>query len=440
MASVVRLKPAQRSPYWFACYTDPTGRRLKKTTRLTSKSKALEMARALQKASDEARRGALTEARTRELLSEVLQSVNGEGLRVFTVEQWFEHFVKQKRKSRADRTARRHEQMMAEFLEFLGNRARLNIAAITSQDIARFRDHRQSLGLAPATVNIDIVILSAAFNAAWKQGHVAVNPCSAIEPLKDRPQRKHVFTPEQVSALVKAAGGDWKGLILVAFYTGARLGDCANLRWQDIDLVSEIKTIRFQPGKGGDEVVTVIHPVLEDYLLSLPTPKSDEEFLFPLLAQRVVSLLSAHFRKIMEEARIQQRVIRERSKSGSGRSVNALSFHSLRHSFASILSNAGVAEEMRMALTGHTTRAIHQRYSHHDLERLRDTVAVLPSIVVPISKEIAEKISKSAAELRKFGIPKERAEEKARWMHARVVKVEPFEPSPVRKSKAEGTR
>jgi len=35
------------------------------------------------------RRGALTEARTRELLSEVLQSVNGEGLHVFTLEQWF---------------------------------------------------------------------------------------------------------------------------------------------------------------------------------------------------------------------------------------------------------------------------------------------------------------------------------------------------------------
>ena len=33
----------------------------------------------------------------------------------------------------------------------------LNIAAITSRDIASFRDHRHSLGLAPATVNIDEV-------------------------------------------------------------------------------------------------------------------------------------------------------------------------------------------------------------------------------------------------------------------------------------------
>src|SRR5438046_10758972 len=96
----------------------------------------MEIVRALHKATDEARRGALTESRTRELLSEVLQSVNGEGLRVFTVAEWFDHFVKQKKKSRAEKTAERHEQTMREFMNFLGPRANLNIAAITSRDIS----------------------------------------------------------------------------------------------------------------------------------------------------------------------------------------------------------------------------------------------------------------------------------------------------------------
>ncbi len=368
----------KRSPFWYACYTDATGHRLKKSTQLTAKSKALEMARGLEKAALEAKRGTLTEARTRELLGEILQSVGDQTLRVFSVAEWLDHFVKQKRKSRAATTAARHEQMMDEFVEFLGPSAKLNIAAITSRDIAGFRDKRESLGLAPATVNLDITILSSAFNAAWKQGHISVNPCAAIEPLKDKPHRKHVFTTEQVSALVKAAEGDWKGLILTAFYSGARLGDCANLRWQDIDLVSQIKTIRFQPRKGGGEVITVIHPALQDYLLSLPTAESDDAFLFPSLAQRNASPLSKAFRQLMEQACIEQRVIRQRGKSG--RSVNALSFHSLRHSFSSILANAGVSEERRMALTGHSTRSVHQVYSHHDLEVLRDAVAVLPRI------------------------------------------------------------
>src|SRR2546430_1147702 len=285
MACVVRDKAERngkpRSPFWYACFTDATGKRLKKSTGQTSRSKALKMAHTWQKASEEASQLRLTEASAREVISELMQSVGGESLTVFTVEQWFGHFVNQKKKSRAAKTGARHAQTMRGFIEFLGPKARLNIAAITSKDIADFRDRRQSLGLAPATVNLDVTILSAAFNSALRQGHVSVNPCLAIEPLKNKPQRKGVFTPQQIAALLKAAEGDWRGLILLAFYSGQRLLDCANLRWRDVDFVSDIKTIRFQVRKTGAEVITVVHPALEDYLLSLPTAKSDDEYIFP---------------------------------------------------------------------------------------------------------------------------------------------------------------
>ena len=377
MASVAKHP---RSPFWYACYTDPTGRRMKKSTGLTARSKALEMARALQRAADDARRGALTEARARELLSEMLQSVNGgEGLRVFTVAQWLDLFVKGKRKSRSAATFLRHQQTMREFIEFLGRRADLNIAAITSKDVSDFRDRRQSRGLAPATLNLDVAILSSAFNSAWRQGLISINPALAVEPLKNKPQRKHVFSPEQVTALVNAAEGDWRGLILVGFYTGQRLGDCASLRWQDVDLA--LKTIRFQSRKTGTEITGVVHPALGDHLLSLPTPESNDEFLFPTLAARGVNRLSNEFRKIMEAAHVDEGVIRSRAANSSGRSVHALSFHSLRHAFASILANAGIPEELRMTLIGHAGKAMHQRYSHHERERLLDAISVLPKVL-----------------------------------------------------------
>jgi integrase len=394
MAFVIR-DTRQRSPFWYAAFRGATGRWLKKSTKQTSKSKALELARAWEKASGQARQKSLTEARTREILSEILESVNGEGLHIFTVAEWFDHFVNQKKKSRADKTATRHGQMMREFIDFLGARANLNIATVTSPDIAGFRDHRQSLGLAPSTLNVDITVLSAAFNSALRQGHISVNPCAEIEDVKDSAERKHTFLPEQVSALVESANKlaqsgkrqenpwrDWPGLILAAFYTGQRLGDCANIQWKHVDLVSEIKTIRFAPRKdgGGKTVVIVAHPVLEDFLLSLPAPKSDDEFVFPSLAQRKISPLSKAFKKIMTQARIANSVIRKRSESGSGRNVNALTFHSLRHSFTSILANAGISEELRMALTGHVSRDIHQGYTHHELARLRDAIGVLPRI------------------------------------------------------------
>ena len=384
MATVVK-DSRKRSPYWYACYTDATGRQLKKSTGQTSKAKAMEICRALQRVEMLARERALTEIKTREILSEVLERVTGEGLRVFTTRQWLEHCVKQKKKSRSRKTAARHEQMMNEFVASLGRRADLNIAAITAKDIADFRDSRERHGLAPATINLDVTILSSAFNSARKQGHVSVNPCAAIEPLPDTSERKETFTPEQVTALVNVAEGDWRGLILTAFYTGARLGDCANLRWKNIDLLSAIHTIRYRPRKGGkSDVIIAIHPALEDYLLTLPAADNDEAFLFPTLADRAISPLSKFFKHLMEQARIKQRLIRERQTNGEhktkGRSVNALSFHSLRHSFSSLLANAGVREEVRMALTGHTTREVHQGYTHHELASFRDAVSLLPRI------------------------------------------------------------
>jgi hypothetical protein len=210
--------PTGRSPYWYAVYRDETGRRLKKSTKLTSKSKALEMAHLLQKAAKEARQHRLTEGRARQLLGELLEGLNGESLPVYTLEKWLEHFVKQKQKSRADKTALRYEQVKKDFVEFLGSRARLNIAAVSSKDIADFRDKREAQGLAPSTLNGDITILSAAFNGALRQGHISVNPCAAIEPVRDKvTARKDTFTPKQVTALIKVADGDWPGLIRVAF-------------------------------------------------------------------------------------------------------------------------------------------------------------------------------------------------------------------------------
>jgi len=69
MPYVVR-HPTGRSPFWYAVYRDETGRRLKKSTKLTSKSKAL--AHMLQKAAKEARQNRLTEGRARQLLGELL--------------------------------------------------------------------------------------------------------------------------------------------------------------------------------------------------------------------------------------------------------------------------------------------------------------------------------------------------------------------------------
>ena len=48
--------------------------------------------------------------------------------------------------------------------------------------------------------------------------------------------------------------------------------------------------------------------------------------------------------------------------------------------FTSALVNAGVAPELRMKLTGHTTEAAHRGYTHLEMESLRAAIGKLPTI------------------------------------------------------------
>jgi integrase len=197
---------------------------------------------------------------------------------------------------------------------------------------------------------------------------------------KEEQASKGTFDIEQLQSLLKAARTmDWRGAILLAFYTGARLQDVANMRWKSVDLQEQL--ISFRAGKTGENVTVPMHSGLHAYLLELPAPDSSKAFLFPSLAGMRTSGrsgLSMAFSRIMQKAKVKGEVIRERT--GKGRTINALSFHSLRHSFNSIMANAGVSQEVRQKLTGHSSAEMNKRYTHHELEPLRAAVAKIPSV------------------------------------------------------------
>jgi site-specific recombinase XerD len=70
----------------------------------------------------------------------------------------------------------------------------------------------------------------------------------------------------------------------------------------------------------------------------------------------------------------------KRTQARGGRTLSSLSFHSLRHSFNNAMANAGISQEVRQKLAGHTSAETNQVYTHHELEALRAAVAVIPRI------------------------------------------------------------
>jgi integrase len=90
--------------------------------------------------------------------------------------------------------------------------------------------------------------------------------------------------------------------------------------------------------------------------------------------------LSMTFSRIMARAGVVSEVLHTAKKGGQGRTVRALTFHSLRHSFNSAMANAGVSQEVRMKLTGHMSAEMNKGYTHHELEPLRAAIARIPAV------------------------------------------------------------
>lgn len=276
----------------------------------------------------------------------------------------------------------KYRQVLRDFEKSLGSRADLALDHITSNDALAYRDAILKGGRGEATANQSMKVVSAAFNAAWRQDHIRKNPCLALDSLHKKARvnatKRATFSSAQVKKLVDAAEGDWKGAILFGYYTGARLSDVANMRWQSIDFDAD--TICFTPSKTGREITLPLHPNLKK-ALELPKIRGiGKAFLFPSLAGKGTGGahgLSGRFTSIMERAGIEGKIMRVVE---NGRGVSSLSFHSLRHSFTSALANAGIAEEVRMKLTGHSTRDVHAGYSHHEMELLRSAIATLPKV------------------------------------------------------------
>ena len=247
-------------------------------------------------------------------------------------------------------------------------------------EVRKYRDALVKGGRTPGTANGVIKILRGPLNSARRQGLIAHNPAEAVEMLTAENHEKECFTPKQVNALVNAAKGDWKGLVLAGFYTGARLGDLSQLSWESVNL--ERGSIIFTKGKTKQAIEIPLHPEFKRWLEQRAKPKKPEAgFVFPDLhhvGSQGRNGLSSEFGRLMKRASIETKVVAAKGKNGRKRS--SLSFHSLRHSFNSAMANAGITQEIRQRLTGHASKAINDQYTHAELETLRKAVDSVPAL------------------------------------------------------------
>ena len=393
MASVYQ-RP--NSPFWWAAWNERGADsgiiRRQRSTGQKDRSTALKLALAFEEASQDATRGALTMDRARAVLSRLTESCCGQRLDTVTVRQHFEGWLVNKAPGLAANSAKRYKMVVRDFLDSLGKRADIALEHLQESDVIAFREAESRAGKSAQTVNLNVKIVRSVFAVAHKRGLILRNPAAGVERIDGEPVQREPFTVEEIKRLLHAAPDDeWRGLILLGYHTGGRIGDLSRLCWRSVDL--EKRTIAYRPEKTRkqrkDTLVTM-GEALHAFLLSLPSADNGNSPLFPRMASKKVSGehgLSKTFSRIMAAAKVDALpvVTSYKAKTGSkekgkARKLSRRSFHSLRHTMISLMADAGVSEEVRRKVTAHASGDVHARYTHHATSTLRSALACLPDV------------------------------------------------------------
>ena len=209
--------------------------------------------------------------------------------------------------------------------------------------------------------------LSAVWNTLMRRGLVENNPWSQAKPQRDRTTEAtgRAFTLAEVRSLLANTAEPWlRSAVLISLYTGLRQSDVRRLAWSDVDFVrGVVEIVPSKTARHGLKVSVPLHPALRDYLITLP--RTDGCICEGMTDSHRFS--SDVWRPLLDRAGIHE---------AAG---ETLTFHSLRHTFATMVSAAGASEQERMSLGGWSEAKTAAIYNHDD-RRLREIVEALPSL------------------------------------------------------------
>jgi len=229
---------------------------------------------------------------------------------------------------------------------------------LTEGRIKKYMTDRLEEGASNRTVNMELSVLSRAlghkFQIIWPN-------------LKHLPENRHVgraLSPEEEQRLVDAAARNRSRMIgpivRIALVTGMRRDEIRLLKWGQIDFEQKQITVGRSKTAAGRGRMIPFGPMLESmlttyvswYVSKLGAIKA-EWYVFPLSSRTKPVDATApigSFKGSWDAARKAAKV--------------TCRFHDLRHTVCTKMAEAGVPESTMLAIMGHMSRGMLERYSH----------------------------------------------------------------------------
>jgi len=249
--------------------------------------------------------------------------------------------------------------------------------------VTRARE-QQSVG--PATLNAELGILRRIMKRALLWSRVADD----IRPLKEPSSIGKALTEEDKQRLLKTAvmRPEWETAYLAAILclnTTARGCELKGLQWSDVDLFGRTLTIRKSKTAAGERAVPLTDVALSalarlrlradgfgtvepsHYVFAAFVPK------FTFSGKKVIDYNVTRFdpTRHLKSWRTAWRTLTKKAE------LTGFRFHDLRHCAITQLAENGTSDSTIMAIAGHVSRRMLERYSHVRMEAKRNAMEAL---------------------------------------------------------------
>jgi len=217
-----------------------------------------------------------------------------------------------------------------------------------------------------ATYNHYLVFLKRFWNVLAEESKAEKNPWERFKKDKGHSHGRKNLTIDEVRKVVASVSGEMRILMFLGYYTALRIGDCSQIKGENILLdegvisITPHKTNRCSP-----EPLTIeIHPDLAKELKG-HLPPNPKDYVLPECARSYQSgTLNYHVKRIFEKCGI---VTDEMGEYGRRRSVK--SFHSYRSGYVTMAANGGVSFVELSKRTGHKSAEVCQSYYRKSQEK-----------------------------------------------------------------------
>jgi integrase len=247
----------------------------------------------------------------------------------------------------------------------------IRVLAITPDRITRYIQARQQEGAANATINRELVTISRMLRLAYKNGKVLRVP--PIDKLTEADPRSGFFERDQYESVFRHLADDLQVAAAIAHTYGWRTqSEVLTRERRHLDLGEG--TLRIDPGETKNKKGRIVY--LTPDLKVLLTAQLARVEAIQKQTGRIIPYLFPHLRGRRQGAR-RKDYRKAWLTACKAAGVAGRHRHDFRRTAVRNMVNSGVVERVAMAVTGHKTRSVFDRYHIVTPEDLKDVARKL---------------------------------------------------------------